>query len=147
MFVAKELGFCSSLQHCLANMALLKHTKSLKLKPSWAFEKPIRSQLIRCILASFSSCPHQNFCIIPLISLHRAIGSWKILILNVVGMAWITAFSRTSFPACERNLIFQLCKQFYTLSLILLKSLWSRFPHEHWKPKVFVIPVRGLETQ
>jgi hypothetical protein len=40
-----------------------------------------------------------------LISVHNPGGNRKTLILYV-GIAWITALRRISFPACDRNFVF-----------------------------------------
>jgi hypothetical protein len=115
--------------------ALLKITISLKSIPPWALERPIHSQQIQWIMDSFFWCPHQDhFCIIPLISVHKVNGSWKTLIL-LVRIAWITAFNKISFPTYERNLNFQLCKRFHTLSFMILKAYDLDFPISVGSPR------------
>jgi len=68
--------------------------------------------------------------------LHRVIGSWKTLILYV-GIVCITAFKMISFPAWNKNLLFQFCRRFHTLSFMLWKAFILDFPTNASKPKHF----------
>jgi hypothetical protein len=139
---------CHSCGHCrhINNWGFFFVVIALPRKPCWntpnlwtpnllgLWKHPFTpSSSNKSLIHSFND-PTQNFCIIPLISLHRLIGSWKILMLYV-GMAWITTFRRISFPTCERNLTFQFCSRFQTSSFMLLKARFQDFPTKVGSPR------------
>lgn len=102
--VIREEGLFEILQACLANVALLKLSSSLKPNPPLLFESPIFDQLLQWILLSFCICPHQNLAITAAISLHNLLGSMKTLI-EYVGIAWITVFNNISFLDWEECIL------------------------------------------
>lgn len=124
------------LQPCFASIAKLKFSKSLNPSPPIAFAFPIWSHLIQCILLSWPICPHQYPLISLLISCSRPLGSLNTPMLYV-GMARITDLMRISFPACERNFIFQLVNLLLTLSRISLKTLSLNLPTKAGNPRYF----------
>jgi hypothetical protein len=78
--------------------------------------------------------PHQNCCMSELILEHKVLGSMNTL-MQYVGMACITAFNRISHPAWDKNLNFQSCIRFQTLSMMPLNSFVRDFPTNVGNPK------------
>jgi hypothetical protein len=100
------------------------------------FVFPIRSHPIYAIFRSCSRCPHQNFPFIAFISLMSAFGIWNTFIIYV-GIAWITALSRISLPACDRNFSFHPLILFQIRPLMLLKELIRDLPIKGRRPRYF----------
>lgn len=119
---------------CFAKRALLMQKKSLKPNLPFSFGNLIFFHFIQWIHFSFALWPHQKLCIIESISRHNPLGSRKTL-MQYVGIAWITAFNKISFPAWERNLIFQSWRCFHTQFVILLNAVIRDLPTRVGNPK------------
>ena len=93
-------------------------------------------QLTKAILFSCCLCPHQNLLISPSISSQSPLGSWQQLMLYV-GMAWATAFIRTSLPPMDKSFSFHLDSFFGTLSFISAKTSFFDFAMIKGRPRYF----------
>jgi hypothetical protein len=133
-WAARESGLFKSLQHYLASKAVLKQSMSLNPRPPRSLLLPILLQAIQAILLEFSLKLHQNFPIMALISFVKAFGMRNMLIVYV-GIAWMTAFSKTSFPACVRNFSFQPFNLAQILSLMKLKEETLDLPIRAGSPR------------
>ena len=105
--------------------------------PPYAFEIHIFFQPTQLIFASFCFWPHQKFHIILSKSSHKLCGSWKQLIVYV-GIAWVTALMRISFPPIERSLPFQPANFCPILSFKMEKTGVLDLPMKDGSPKYLV---------
>ena len=105
--------------------------------PPYAFEIHIFFQPTQLIFASFCFWPHQKFHIILSKSSHKLCGSWKQLIVYV-GIAWVTALMRISFPPIERSLPFQPVNFCPILSFKMEKTCVLDLPMKDGSPKYLV---------
>lgn len=72
-------------------------------------------------------------------------GSFKRLIVYV-RMAWMTTFSKISFPAWDKNFTFQLLIRLQILSFTNYKSD-ENFTYHSWQPQRFIEAINRLNTR
>ena len=123
-------------QACFANIAKLKAWRLRKPIPPCVFDMHIFLQLTQDILVSWSFWPHQKFLSIPSKSSHKPFGSKKQLMVYV-GIAWVTAFMRISFPPMDSIFSFQPDNFFPALSFISAKTWFFDLPITDGRPSYF----------
>ena len=119
-----------------ANMAKLNCFSYLNPIPPQAFGAQSFSQLIHAIFHSSLHCPHQKFLIILVISSQRESGILKQLIVYI-GIAWATAFIRTSFTALNNRFSFQPTNFLASFVLTSLKVFFLFLPTKDGRPRYF----------
>ena len=113
---SEVLSICSP-HTCLANIASLNLTKSLKPNPPSDLCLHNVSKFFQWIFLRSPLSPHQNLWISISMAWHNPTGSLKQLIAKV-GMAYTITFNRTSLPIWVNNFSFHPYNLLHTLSLM-----------------------------
>lgn len=132
----RELGSWTNLHTCLASKALLKASKSLKLRSFWDLESPRLFHFLQWTPDSFFIDPHQNLDMEETISLHIFLGSANKLMVYIE-MAWMMTFKRTSYSAWDKKMFFQFFIWPQTRSLRASKVQYLFHPTNIGSPKYF----------
>lgn len=135
----REDGFLSSLQVCFARRASLNTSISMNPKPLALFRYVSLSQEIHLIFLNTGLTSHQKWVMTDCICLHKETGSLKHDIAYV-GIAASTAFSKTIFPAPDKNLLVQLWACCLIRSAIEAKMFLFFRPKCSGRPRYFPIP-------
>lgn len=134
IFATSKDGWFKILQHCLASIALLKHSRSQNPSPPFFFDSPFLNQLLHWIFLSSCLCPHQNLAMREDISLQSLLGNLKTLIAKV-GIAWTTVLRKICLLAYDRKESFQLLILYQTLSFMFLNVLYLDLPIMAGRPR------------